>query len=64
MGIRTEGVRWLVMDVTGEPNKYPVKCDWCGVDLISYAASKVQMNETDTSDYNWACVECYKKAWE
>lgn len=53
----------MVEDRTGEANRYPVTCDWCNVQLISYAAFRVQMAEHDPLDYNWACVECYEKAW-
>jgi hypothetical protein len=51
------------IDRTGEPNKHPVNCDWCGVDLVSYAGYRVQMHEEDPLDYNWACQEHYEKAW-
>ena len=50
-------------DRTGEPNKSPVKCDWCDIQLISYQGYRVQMAAHDPMDYNWACVKCYDKAW-
>ena len=61
MGIRTEGVWWLVMQ--GDRNTYPVKCDWCEVQLISYEGRKVQMDMRDELDYNWACPECYERTY-
>jgi hypothetical protein len=51
-------------DRTGEPNGYPVKCDWCDKQLVSYAGYKVQMAAHDPTDYNWACEPCYDKAWD
>lgn len=51
------------IDRTGEPNLKPVKCDWCGIDLVSYAGFRVQMHEEDPFDYNWACVVHYESAW-
>lgn len=50
-------------DRTGEPNKWPVKCDWCGIQLISYQGYKVQMTADDPLDYNWACLKHYEGAW-
>lgn len=50
-------------DRTGEPNKHPVKCDWCGIDLVSYAGYKVQMAAHDPLDYNWACLKHYEEIW-
>jgi len=50
-------------DRTGEPNGYPVKCDWCDIQLVSYAGYRVQMAAHDPLDYNWACLKCYEKAW-
>lgn len=51
------------MDVTGDLNGYPVTCDWCKLRLASYSAYKIQMTAHDPLDYNWACEECYAKAW-
>ncbi len=59
----TDGSMFQIPILTGEPNKHPVKCDWCGIDLVSYAGYRVQMHEEDPLDYNWACQEHYEKAW-
>ena len=50
-------------DRTGEPNGHPVRCDWCDIQLVSYAAYKEQMAANDPLDYNWECEKCYEKAW-
>ena len=52
-----------MIDRTGEANLKPVKCDWCNIDLVSYAGFRVQMAADDPLDYNWACQTCYEKAW-
>jgi RNase P subunit RPR2 len=51
------------LEFSGTRNQRPVICAWCDKQLISYQGRKVVLNENDALDYDWACQECYEKAY-